>query len=306
MLQDENNSREETIEPGSAESRSQIDLNKYDQKFDGPSLKELNFGLWLSQKRKQIRHWAVIILIAISVSLFAYSVYNFIIYFKTGQTSLDNSKVPQSPKQLVSALQVGSVQVFQNSNSSDLVVQLTNPNDKFSASFHYCFSQAGQDLACGDSFILPREQKYIFDLAQKLPQSGSIVVAISSLAWKRIDAHTIPDWVSYYRSHINFPVTGLNFQPIGSNSSKPHLNTLDFSIQNNSPYSYYEVPLNILFFRGQSLIGVQRYFLDNFNSGNSSQVSLSWPDNLSGVTNTEIQPDLNILNNSIYAPYTGQ
>ena len=58
-----------------------LDLKNYDNS-KGLSLKELNFGLWLSENRKRIRQLLMIGLIIISVVLFAYSAYNYFIYFK--------------------------------------------------------------------------------------------------------------------------------------------------------------------------------------------------------------------------------
>lgn len=284
-----------------------IDLKKYDDS-GGLSLKKLDFGLWLSENRKKFRQLLTIALMIVSAAIFSYSAYNYFIYFKSGDPNDQgaNSSVPMSPRQVVTDLEVSAPQVFSGSATSDLAVKLNNPNDKFMASFKYCFVQANQNLICGQSYIMPSEEKYILAFGQVLGGgSSNITFNISEISWQRIDAHQIPNWNDYAASRLNFLVANLKLTPaqISSLSQKIGLNILEFSIKNKTPYSYYKIPLNLLFFSGENLVGVNRYFLENFLTGETRDVKIVWTGSLSNVDQTRIQPDINLLDSSVYLPY---
>ncbi len=316
MLKEENASQKENTQhenqsnPGEDIHRVP-DLKEYDQ-TNNLSLRDLNFGLWLANNRKKIRGIFIIILIIISAGLFIYSAYNYVIYFKSANvgSQLINDTVPQSPRKIVNNLQISPLNIFNNyySGKSDLVVRIFNPNAKFSANFEYCFSQTNKVLVCKKAFILPNQKKYIFDLSQVMnSNSQDLKFKIKSISWRRIDLHQIPNWTYYLNNHLNFSIKNIKFTPAQNNSlsQKIALNSLNFSIQNQSPYGYYQVPLNILFFSGNKLVGVNQYFLENFFSGEERKIEIVWTGNLSGVDRTEIEPDLNLLSDGIYLPYRG-
>ena len=286
-----------------------IDLKNYDDP-SGVSLREMNFGLWLSEHRKIFLKSITIFLIILCAFFFIYSSYNLVVYFLSGDPNAgsDTSAVPTSPRQLTADLQISPLAVFSGDESSDLAVKLQNPNSKFMGSFKYCFTLAGNNLSCGNGFIMPGEDKYILALGQNLPGSQSEAeFKLTDIFWRRIDAHQIPDWNSFASDHLNFPVSAINFSSGSSNnlSEKISLNNLSFSIQNQTPYSYYEVPVNILLFNGEELVGVNRYVLENFLAGERRDIKISWPGSLSAVNRTEIKPDLDILDDQIYLKYQG-
>ncbi|MFA6995113.1 MAG: hypothetical protein WC249_01750 [Patescibacteria group bacterium] len=284
-----------------------IDLKKYNDS-DGLSLNKLDFGLWLSENRKKIRQLLTLILIIFSVLIFSFSAYNYFIYFSSGD--LNNlaveGSVPISPRQAVSDLEVAPLQVFNGLESSDLAVKINNPNDKFMVSFKYCFTLDKQNLACDQNYLMPGEGKYILALGQALNgDAGQIVFNISDISWQRIDIHLIPNWNDYLGSHLNFQVTNLKLTPAQTSnlSQKIGLNILEFSIKNKTAYSYYKIPLNLLFFSGENLVGVHRFFLENFLTGEARDVKIVWTGNLPNVDQTQVQPDINLLDSGVYLPY---
>jgi hypothetical protein len=286
-----------------------IDLKKYNNPT-GVSLEEMNFGLWLSENRQRFLKILTVSLIVLTAGLFIYSSYSFIIYFmsSSGQSALTTNTMVTSPRNVASDLVIAPVQTFPGNSNSDLAVEISNPNDKFMASFQYCFQQNGQNLFCGKSYIMPSEQKYILDLGQVITSGqDNPSFIISNIFWQRINAHKIPDWNTYATTHLNFPVNDLSFSPAAASglSNEEQLNSLSFSINNSTAYSYHEVPLNILFFKGSDLVGVNRYLLENFSSSDSRKIKIVWPGDLSNVSQTQIVPDVNIMDNSVFAPYSG-
>lgn len=290
----------------------EIDLSKYKDP-SGLSVKEMNFGLWLSENRKRITKITIIFLIALSAFFFVYSSYNYVIYFlnssaeEAGVASLVNSTVT-SQRNVALDITVKTPQIFKNGETYDLTANIFNPNEKFAATFKYCFVIEKTDINCGDGFILPKEEKYIFALGQNInSDSPAVNFEIRSVSWQRIDTRTIPDWDSFAGSHLNFSLKGIKFTPaaVSGVSGTSNLSSLEFTITNLTNYGYYEVPLNISFYKGSELVGVNYFIAKDFLAGEDRFVRLNWVSNIPQSVRVEIRPNLNLLDDSIYLKYQG-
>lgn len=291
-------------------SNQEIDLMKY-QDQSGVSLKEMNFGLWLSDNRKKILKVITILLIILCAFFIIYSSYNYITYFLAGNPNeqIITTDVSQSPRNITNELEISSIQVFSSNGRYDFVARVNNPNPKFVATFKYCFTELDENKVCGDDFILPNEEKYIMALGQGIQGSVSdISFKLIGSFWQRINAHQIPDWLSFKASRLNFIMSNLDFSTLDSQvvAGTSGYNSLYFSIKNETPYSYYQAPLSILLFSGSELVGVNRYLLNNFLSGENREVKISWPGRLTGVNRTEVRPDINIISEAVYLKYQGE
>jgi len=284
----------------------EIDIKKY-QNEDSVSLGEMNFGLWLSEKRVLLTRILIGILILISAGFFIYSAYQFYIYSKDTSDKAPVVANVSSPHNLTKDLIIEAPQYIKSGDRYDLLVKITNPNDKFSANFDSCFNLNGQEFTCVNSFILPGETKYIFALGKAVSDDiKTLTYNTKNVVWQRIDAHAILDWPSFSADRLNFSYTNVNFYSIsdGNYNSASSGNILEFNAQNLSAYSYYDVPLNIALYEGSQLVSVNTYHLQNFLSGETRNIKINWPGNLSNVR-AEIVPNLNILDDSVYLKYQG-
>lgn len=284
----------------------ETDLEKY-RDPSGLSLKKINFGLWLSEKRKDINKIIIIFLVLISVFFFSYSIYSYIVYFINGSPEIDNhSSIVTTPKNQVSDLVISNPLTFKNNNDYDLAATLKNPNDRFIAYFNYCFIVDEVEITCDDSFILPNDEKTLLALSKIIPSESSTAnLTISRVSWQRIDNRKIPNWNDYVSDRLNISINNIKVSSSGSNSSGQKFNYLEFSIINNGAYSYYQLPLNINFYRGDQVVGVNRHIINDFQAGEKRVVRLSWVTSLTNITKTEISPDINILDPEVYFKYTG-
>jgi len=290
------------------EKKQDLDLKNF-KDLSGVSLKEMNFGLWLSENRRRIMKIIIVFLIVISSFFFIYSSYHYVVYFLTGKTEIQTETLVSSPRNLIKEMTFEDIKIFKNIESSDLAIKIKNSNDNFQADFQYCFEINGQETACGTSFIFPQEDKYILALNQnKINSTDAVLFKIKDIFWSRINKRVIPDWNEFYSDHLNFLVENIEFSGASQSglSEKINLNSLQFNVSNNTPFSYYEVPFNILLFSGNGLVGVHRYFLDNFISGEKREIRISWPDNLESVAKVEIVPDLNITDDTVFQKYQGE
>lgn len=286
-----------------------IDLKNYNDSA-GVSLKGMNFGLWVAENRRKITKIIIILLILLSAFFFIYSSYNYIVYFISGDPNSQfviNNQI-LSPRKVTSDLEISPLQVFSSDSRSDLAVQLSNPNDKFMANFSYCFKLGEKNVACGTGFILPSEKKYILALAAEFTGSRSeLTFSVSDIFWRRIDTHQIPNWSDFYNKRLDFAVSGLNFASaaVSGLSDKVNLNTLDFSVKNQTAYGYYEAPLNIFLYNGSEIVAINRYIIQNFLPGETRSVNISWPGSFSAVNRTDVTPDINIMDDNVYLKYQG-
>ena len=276
----------------------------------GLTVKEMNFGLWLAQNRQKILKSIIIALILISAGLFTYSTYHFINYFRAGdpnkQILVDN--INTSPRQLTEDLELSPISVFVSGERYDLAVKVKNPNAKFMATFNYCFTQGENNIFCGTGFILPGEEKYILSLGRNnLSGLSNVSFQLADIFWQRINPHQISDWDDFAAGRLNFAIFETDFAAASDSglSDRISLNTLSFSVKNDTPFGYYEVPFNIILFSGSEIVGVNRYFVNDFIAGETRQVKISWPGNFRSVNRVEVMPELNIIDENVYSKYRG-
>jgi hypothetical protein len=273
--------------------------------LSGVSVRQMNIGLWIAENRPFLTRALTVFLIVISAFFFIYSTYGYIIYFMSDPIdNLPDNQV-MSPRDVVKPMQPSVLEIFKAGNHYDLVVTLVNENDNFWAEFDYCFYQGEKKIDCQRDFILPSENYHLTTLGVDLENTADINFKIEDIFWSRINRRQIADWPTYYQERINFEFSNISFfNALKSGLSENlKLNRLEFDIINNSPYSYYQVDFDILFYADQRLIGAQKYFGENIKAGEKRPVTLSWPSDLSDVSQVKIVPRVNIILDSVYLKF---
>lgn len=291
------------------DKKAQDDIQTSNSYYDKKSFKRMGWGLWLSVNRKNIKNVVIVFLICVSSFFFIYSVYNLVIFF----TADDPSKDPYvenlilENKQKPKELRLSAVTRFSSASSDDLAVMVLNPNENYYASFTYCFVLGGEDVDCQQSFIFPEKEKYVFSMGvDSMAGSNLPSIELRDVSFKVMDTKKIPNFENYENERLDFSVIDLDFSPASSRVSNViDLNNLSFTIINETAYSYYDVALNILIFNNDKLIGVNKYSLDGFKSGENKNVNLSWPGDIRNGTGVEIIPDLDILDENVFSAYKG-
>lgn len=299
-------------------NQPEVDINRY-KSLDSPSSGKLEIGLWLLENKKYFKRAFIFFLIAVAVVSWSYTIYGFAYYIGKGMND-DEILVKQMVetktvsheyilKLVPQDLFYSSVKIFRgDENKYDFAAEIKNPNGKHWASIKYCFYEQNQEVECGENFIFPGETKNLIALAKNfsyLPRDASLM--IKEISWQKINTRQISDWGSFRDNHLNFAFEGITFKPAASSglSEKLNLNTLEFSASNKTVFNYWEVPLDILFYNGNTLIGVNRYVLSEFMSQEKRDIKMSWLGSLNGVNGVKVIPDLNILKDDIYIKYEG-
>jgi hypothetical protein len=294
--------------------KEKIDLKQYD-KFSGISHRELNFGLWLAMNKKKFIISLIVILILLSAGFFLYSGYHYSYYLLEGKeydqklaqdlSEYDSSYSDYRESNALESLNVKSVQSLKSNNKSDLISEVYNPNGRYFARFEYCFVQGETEILCDNDFIFPLETKHLIALAINENITQTVELRLSSVSWSRVNAHKYPDWSKYYNEHLDFETRDIKFRPARQSplSDKMSLDVLEFYIENKSPYSYWELPLNIVLYNSSRTVGVYKHTLNEFISGSERSVRLVWQGNIAQADEVKITPRLDIVDPDIYIKY---
>ncbi len=292
------------------ESKKEMDLNNY-LDTGGSSLRKINFGLWFLKNRRSFFISLVLFLILLSIALYSNFFFNLYVYVKNRPEELrairelSTISVNFGSTKVAESVKAGNPQSFAYGGKYDFINKVKNPNDSFFAFINYCFMDGDKELACSGANILPGEDKYLVILSVDYGFSlGNLSFVIKSTNWQRVDFKRYGDWSSYFRERSNFVVSGEKFDS-GSSSGAglKNVNNLYFNIKNDSPYNYWELPLLIVLFNNNNVIGVNKYTVYEFMSLSDRDVNISWFNSVGTVDHVLIIPELNILDEYNYIKY---
>jgi hypothetical protein len=296
----------------------EVDIERY-KDIEGLTLRKLNLGLWYVEHKRFLRMILIGFLIVISAVSWSYTIYGFAYYFTRGMDedellarqlvgtgAIDHNAVLSSgPKDLV----YGQAKILKSTDKRyDFFVQIKNPNERHGAEFEYYFLTEGKEVGRSSGFILPSESKYLLALSEEFSTKPvSAQLKFANFSWQRIDRHKISDWTSYRDNRLDIDINDAKFTPakLSGLSEKVSLNQLEFRATNKTAYNYWNVDFVILLYSGLNVVGVNKYGLEEFMSGQDRQVSISWPGNIGRVNKVEIIPEVNILKDNIYIKYEG-
>lgn len=282
------------------------DLGRY-QDSSGVSLRDMNFGLWFAENRRRLTRALTVFLILISAFFFIYSTYAYIIYFMRGPIDNQPENRVMSPRNVITEMKFGPVEVFKLTETYDLAIAMENPNDNFWAEFQYCFYQGEVQLDCGKSFILPAEKKHIVAFSLALNSQSALSFRIEDIFWSRVNRREIPDWPTFLQERLSIEIDNIKF--LGANhsglSENLRLNSLEFTVINHTPYSYYQVDMEILLYSSSALVAVEKHAVANLLAEEQRLIKMSWPGDMPAVSRVEISPQVNIIKAESYLKYQG-
>lgn len=269
------------------------------------SEKQLKFGLWLAGRLKFFKYGLVLLLTVLSLLFWGYALYGFFDYLvfsapkekllETGilQEAIDWPGIFAAEKP--APLEWSPPEVISGRNRSDTVLEIRNINSQWLARFSYLIGIGGQTEVV-DDFVLPGGRKHIHKTF--FDGKGSPVFSILNVNWQRIASYDAPpDYVDFSAERLDFIFENIKVFPGNGEPAR-----IDFEAWNRSAYSFWEPRFNILFWRGEKLIGITSVTLPYFKSGERRHVSLVLFDRLGAVSKVDIAPDINILDNSVFMP----
>lgn len=203
------------------------------------------------------------------------------------------------------SIQTGPVNVFQSTDKRlDFLVPLINANEQWWVDFTYQFNVSGELTPMRSGFLLPGEKSYVgeFGFAPKTQGARSGVLVVDNIRWHRLDPTQVgDDFGAWLERRKQFRVEDVQFAPVGGTGnaagSRSH-----FTFINPSAYGFWNVKLYIVLKRGTATVGATTLTLDRVLSGERRSVDADWFETLPSVTDTEIVPVVNYLDDSVYLP----
>lgn len=293
------------------------DIDNYDD-IHGISSKKLNLGLWYVERKKLFKKIIIIVLIVISTISWLYTIYSFSHYYFKGiikdekmvkdMITLDMVEHEYILSKMPNKLIVSRVSEFNVNEKYDFFVEMKNTDKNFMARYEYCFIEKNNEFECADDYIYPNESKYIMALGEDFDHKPSnLRFYIKNLRWKRINLHKILNWKNFHNEHINVLLENIEFNSPNLKllSEKLNLNSLKFTAINNSPYNYWDINYKILFYKGNNIISINNYKQVEFMSKQEVDIIINWPGNIGRISNVEIIPEIDIMDNKVYIEYDG-
>jgi len=277
--------------------------------LDGLSIKKLEFALWYTENKLKLYKLLVSILLFIGVATWGYTLFNFGYYYVVGidqdrllarqivaTQGIDHGYILEvSAKNLLA----GTTQVLETANGKyDLVAQVENPNPRHWGLITYHFVVDGTPTPRADMFILPSESKRLLQMGQEFtPRPLSAELVIDNVGWQRISKKTIPDWPAFKAKFLNIEIADKKFTPARTSglSEKLSLSQLSFTATNRSSYNYLRANFDAFIYVGPTLIGVNQFSIENFQSDETREVAANFLGQFNRADNIEIVPNINIL-----------
>jgi len=198
------------------------------------------------------------------------------------------------------------VSIFQNTDSrQDFLVQISNSNPTWWAEFDYSFDTQGETTPVRHGYILPLSQRYLTELGWKGQAAArSATFKVANIAWHRIDQAAVGnDYSTFLAKRWQLAFDDIDYKnnlKIGDKT----VGQSNFTLRNPSAYGFWSVDLNIVLYRLGNPVAVTTVNVKDIKPGESRPMSINWFDNPTSVSKTEIQPNANILNPSVFLPST--
>ncbi|OGF15665.1 hypothetical protein A3D54_00725 [Candidatus Falkowbacteria bacterium RIFCSPHIGHO2_02_FULL_45_15] len=298
--------KEETAAP-----KLNNNLKSY-QPVEGPTNWQLSFGLWWVQRRALLRRVLIGVMAVVSLPLLAYGLYGLGYYFYQGiladrqlaynlvtATGITHDFIVRRGPQ---NLTIGPVNILSSAGSSyDLASLAYNPNNNWYASFDYSFIVGGNKTAAQPEFILPQEKKYLTAFLHTGVRTATTVVSLTDIRWQRLAVKESEDIGQTIKERTDISVSDIKLDNSGAERGLP-INSLYFRARNNSPYNYWEADFYLVAQAGGNVIGINKYRLEKFYSGETRTVNIQWPAYLGGAQIT-VSPSINIFDPDNYIAF---
>lgn len=262
--------------------------------------KQLKWGYWFTTHRFQFYKGLIWFLVIFDVLLGGYNLYSwgdylFFGYFNDQKLLVDikNSSLSYQTLQehfAAKPIVIEGVLSLPTGNKTDALVLLRNPNNNFFVKFDYTFLLNGRALEKKSSFLLPGELKYLAELG--VQGGGEVNFKLVGTSWHRISTHELANPQKFIAERLQFETSELQIL------REPYTHLI-FKVQNNSYYSYWQADFLVLLKNYETIIGVEKLALDNFNAGEKRPVDLRIESGLS-PNNIQLVPDLNLFDETIY------
>ncbi len=204
------------------------------------------------------------------------------------------------------SMDVSDAEVFQTTDGRiDMVSEVTNNNAQWWAEFNYRFTVGGEEEApLRTGYVLPGETQIITELGYKPQTKGSrqASVDIENVRWHRVDPQVVASgYESYKKDRVNLVIDNVKYDGNVKLGNKT-VGQTSFTISNQGAFGFWNVDLIVRLMRGGRPGAVTKLTLTNLSPGEKRDMQIVWVDNPPSVQQTEVIPQINVLDQASYLP----
>lgn len=299
------------------EQLSNVNVERY-KDLDGITVKKLDWGLFYIEQRGNlisIRNGFLLFAAIMIWGVYFFIFGGYMIKGAAADKNLMHSIVAQDISSYdyllnrsAKDLQIGKAQFIKLNDKYDFFMDIKNPNKDFWCEFEYFFTNDNLEIERKTAYILPNESKYLLSLDHEFTERvGVIKFNLENIKWRRVNPRKYGVWDDFYKKRMNIKITNEKFtaSKASPDSKKVPLNDLVFTIDNNTAYNYRDMDFIIFLYSGSKIVGVNKYIIGSFISGEERNINMTWPGNLQNVSSVKIIPEKKITDNDIYLRFEG-
>lgn len=266
---------------------------------------QLEAAVWYVKHRTLLRVIVLVLIVGVDAVLVLYSVFGVgrdLLSFgkrKEQEFELLRSAVPLAAASQAKTLdlQLRGVELLRIGEVTDVVARVQNPNADWYVRFSYVIGLGETTERFDDGFLFPGEEGIFVKSLRGA--TGTVVFNIENVTWRRINSRDIPDFAAWRDERLNFEVRNPKFTPAVLDG-KGEVSRATFTLINHTGYGYKSAKFLVLLYRGSRLLAVQQTHLDLFGAGEQRDVTLSWFDRVGAVSNIEVVPAIDIMDQEVY------
>lgn len=196
-------------------------------------------------------------------------------------------------------LEVLDVDVFALPDGrADFYARVRNPNAMYAIpTLRYTFRYDGGETSPATSYVLPGSEMYLTALGVDVASPRNPQLVLENDAWKRAIG-----WEAIRASRFDFPISDLTVALLEGAGGGVRV---QFTVANNTPYSFWSLDLPVLLSRGGRVVGVNTVRIEQLQSGESRPVALQWYAAPAGATTVRVVPQVNVLDSSVIQSIRG-
>jgi hypothetical protein len=273
----------------------------------GVSEQELRWSQWWLDHRETVVKAGFGIFILADVILVGIGAWGFADWLAFGGIKEEQAirqmtaaNYAQFPGISLEELSVGAPIALQGSSGKiDILVPVENRNTRFWATVQYRLVVGGKELPIRSAFVLPGQATYLSELGASTENGTGVELKVEKRVWHRALTSGGLDQQDFAATRLNIKATDVVFKPADPAATSP-VSSAAFTLENQSAFSYYDVGVRALLYRGDAIVGVNEVQIDGLSAGAKRPMEIFWYQSLPQVTRAEIVPVINIYDPNVY------
>ena len=275
--------------------------------IDDVSDQQLKVGFWYLEHKALIRKIVVIALAAFSAVTLGYGIFGFIRHYAVlGELDQAVAGIAlnqpdfaawQARNKADNISFLPPTVIYNGHNSYDIYTKVVNPNDKWLVSeLTYTFESGDFSSPTTTIYLLPKEERYLFSLANQSPRRlTEVSLKVIELKWRRL------------KEELEYPAPDFSLSKVDFASSENEARSwISFTATNNGFDNFWEVDWQALLYSGRQVVGINQITTAEFAAGQQRPVTMSWFDRLPRISTVEVFPLVDVLNPDITYKISGQ